>query len=254
MHKEESAFVPRWGECPPSHMKPCLNTRTYRLTWWGLNSLMRWCMLMKRKPRSDIFWFLYKHTHKKYYYNLRGSLLRSCNYSACLWVHLFPNCTQKHVITYHKLDAAMQKNVVEMPLYTHSVQNNLRKRTTSLQRTKWLVSNVPFIQRFDYCGRNPLQQGRWGSNEDVQQLQEAHTLMASSTLPCDLNKNVQNPFSSMMLQWNPLNVDSLKCKTLYIQDTFFDPLQYKYVRMPFTSWLSRILNFPYTRIGDLSVL
>ena len=44
-----------------------------------------------------------------------------------------------------KEDRPPNKGRLEMLLYTHSVQNNLQKRTTSLQGTQWLVPMHPAL-------------------------------------------------------------------------------------------------------------
>ena len=47
------------------------------------------------------------------------------------------------------------KDNLKVPLYIHSVQNNLQKRTTSLQRTEGYVPSVSIIWRF-HCKREVI--------------------------------------------------------------------------------------------------
>ncbi len=60
---------------------------------------------------------------------------------------------------------------------THSIQNNLGKRTTSLQRTKGWVLRMSIIRRF-HCNRAPLN-GRYENVRDMSWIAE---LLSSSTV------------------------------------------------------------------------
>ena len=61
------------------------------------------------------------------------------------------------------------KDNLKVPLYTHSIQNNLQKRTTSPLRTKGWVPSVSIIQKFTVIYTTVNVSYKWASGESRMQ-------------------------------------------------------------------------------------